>query len=72
MAVQQLKPNPQSDNERLLWTVKDVQAACSVGRHAALSLVHEAGPIWLGSSLRVRPHDIEAVLARRREQGRNQ
>jgi hypothetical protein len=72
VAVQQLKPNPQSDTGPLLLTVKDVQRLCQVSRHAALSLCHEARPVWIGGSLRIRPEDLRDVLARRREQGRDQ
>jgi len=50
-----------------LLAVKDVMGRYNVGRHTAMSLIHQSGPVRIGNLLRVRPEDLEATIARRRE-----
>jgi hypothetical protein len=59
-----------ADNGLLLLTTKDVARLCQVNRHAAGELIHQAGAVRIGSSLRVRRSDLEGLLERlaRRDQ----
>ncbi|MGA7911230.1 MAG: hypothetical protein WCC30_06750 [Candidatus Dormiibacterota bacterium] len=55
-----------TDDDLLLLTVADVMRRCQIGKLAALELIHSAGPVRLGRSLRVRPADLDAEFSRRR------
>lgn len=48
----------------LLFDARDVAKKCRCNRHRALELMHEAGAVRLGRSVRVRPADLDALLAR--------
>jgi hypothetical protein len=49
-----------------LLQLEDVKRICGVGSNQAYLLMHGAGPIKLGRSIRVRPQDLSAYLERLR------
>jgi hypothetical protein len=53
-----------SRGHALLLTCADVQELAQVGRHAALRLIHSAGAVRIGGSLRCRRQDLEELLER--------
>lgn len=50
-----------------LWTVDDVAHRLQVGLDRAYALMHQAGAIRLGRSLRVLPEDVRELLRQARE-----
>ena len=61
-----------SEFQPSLLTVRDVMAVCQVHRDRAFEVMHAAGPIRLGRSLRVRQEDLDDYLARRAEEARGE
>jgi hypothetical protein len=49
-----------------LLQLEDVKRICGVGSNQAYVLMHAAGPIKFGRSIRVRPQDLAAYLERLR------
>jgi hypothetical protein len=65
---------PSSDSPTVVFDVpelldlRDVKRITKVGDNQAYAIMHAAGPIKFGRSLRVRPQDLASYLDRQREE----